>query len=240
MSLYVGTSGWAYKAWKPDFYPAALPESKFLEHYARTLGACEINATFYRSQSPKTFARWRDAAPDGFRYAIKVHRAITHAKVLAPDKEKRGFIDAFAESVSILGPRLGAFLLDFPAHRKRDDYALDALLSALPERVARAFELRHPSWNSQEVMQKIAAANGTVCVSERDGAVPNHLPEGPIAYVRLRHGAYSGTARAGWKELLASEAASRDVYIFAKHEGSAASDPYGGVGLASWLHGSAG
>ncbi|MBA2312649.1 MAG: DUF72 domain-containing protein, partial [Actinobacteria bacterium] len=119
-------------------------------------------------------------------------------------------------------------------------HALDALLSALPQGVARAFELRHPSWHSQEVIQKIADANGTVCVSERDGAVPNRLPPGPIAYVRLRHGAYSETARAGWKELLVSEAASRDVYIFAKHEGSAALDPYGGVGLASWLHGSAG
>ncbi|MDQ4094763.1 MAG: DUF72 domain-containing protein, partial [Actinomycetota bacterium] len=71
MTLFVGTSGWAYREWKPDFYPAELPQARFLAHYGRQLSACEINATFYRLQSESTFTKWATAVPDDFRYSIK-------------------------------------------------------------------------------------------------------------------------------------------------------------------------
>ena len=56
MSLHIGTSGWAYPEWKPAFYPAGLPQSRFLAHYSAELTSCEINATFYRLQSESTAA----------------------------------------------------------------------------------------------------------------------------------------------------------------------------------------
>src|SRR5687768_17027565 len=104
--LYVGTSGWAYKEWKPDFYPEKLPQKKFLEHYGTQLSACEINATFYRRQSDETFIRWRDAVPDDFRFAVKAHRGISYTLDLSMHEGKVEHIAGFRDSIAILGKKL--------------------------------------------------------------------------------------------------------------------------------------
>src|SRR3989442_1605368 len=67
MALYVGTSGWAYSEWRGSFYPAGLPAKSFLDHYGRTLTACEVNATLYRIQSEASMARCAGAGPDRIR-----------------------------------------------------------------------------------------------------------------------------------------------------------------------------
>jgi uncharacterized protein YecE (DUF72 family) len=235
MTLYVGTSGWAYKEWKPDFYPQDLPQARFLEHYGSVLRACEINATFYRLQEPGTFARWAAQTPESFRFATKAHRRLTHGKSIAPDSEGRSFLQTFLQSVGTLGPRLGVVLFQFPPFRARDDDALEGLLKSLPAGTSYAFEFRHESWSAPEIAAHIAAAGGTVCLSETTGAAPETLPDGPIAYVRLRAERYSPEARAAWLELLEHEAEERNVFAFTKHEGIPAGDPFGGVGLAEWL-----
>jgi uncharacterized protein YecE (DUF72 family) len=232
---YIGTSGWAYPEWKPGFYPPDVSRARFLEHYSARLTACEINATFYRLQSDATVNRWSAATPESFRFATKAHRGLTHARSIAPDEEKRGLLDNFLKSISILGPRLGAVLFQFPPYRRRNDADLARLLEALPAGTAYAFEFRHDSWNDPEIGERISAAGATVCVSDTAGEVPEELPPGPIAYVRLRGDRYTDETRARWLELLKRTAKERDVYAFAKHEGIPAGDPYGGVGLAQWL-----
>jgi uncharacterized protein YecE (DUF72 family) len=235
MSLHVGTSGWAYKEWRPEFYPADLAQTRFLEHYGRRLSACEINATFYRLQKDATCVRWAEATPHAFRFSIKAHRRLTHRRTLAPDSETRSYLDTFLKSVAILGERLGTVLFQFPPYRHRDDDALDAFLEALPAEIPYAFEFRHESWVSPDIERRISAAGATVCVSDKTGVVPNALPPGPIGYVRLRAERYDIDSRARWLTLLNEEARNRHVYAFAKHEGIPASDRFGGVGLASWL-----
>ncbi len=233
--LYVGTSGWAYREWKPDFYPGDMPQSRFLEHYSSALTACEINATFYRMQSPTTFEKWSNATPESFRFTTKAHRGLTHSRTLSPDGDRRSFLDAWLASVRRLEARLGAMLFQLPPYRRRDDDALGALLAALPSGTRAAFEFRHESWDDDVVAKTIAEAGGTVCISNTTGDVPESLPPGPLAYVRLRTERYSPEARAGWLELLQREAAERDVFAFAKHEGIPAADEFGGIGLARWL-----
>lgn len=235
MSLHVGTSGWAYKEWRPDFYPPGLPQDRFLEHYASVLGACEVNATHYRVQGEAAVARWAAAVPPGFRFAAKAHRRLTHARALPPHEGGDAFLARFLESLAPLGDRLGAVLLQFPPTRRRDDGALADLLACLPPGLPVALEFRHESWDDPAVGERIAAHGGTVCVSDRDGAVLERLPEGPLAYVRLRGDAYSPEARDAWLALLRREAEGRPVYVFAKHEGVPAGDPFAGVGLAQWL-----
>lgn len=234
MPLYVGTSGWAYPEWKPGFYPDGLPRARWLQHYSSVLGACEINATFYRVQKHDTFAKWVEGTSPGFRFVTKAHRGLSHSKSVAPTEDKQGLLEAFLGSIAALGDRLGTVLFQFPPYRRRDDDALAALIDALPPRNY-AFEFRHESWDHDEVRALIAERGGTVCVSETEGKVPAALPPGPLAYVRMRSDRYSEQARAAWRELLAAEAAQRDVYAFAKHEGIPADDPYGGVGMAAWL-----
>jgi uncharacterized protein YecE (DUF72 family) len=237
VSLHVGTSGWAYREWRPAFYPEGLPQDRFLAHYAATLGACEINATFYRLQSEATVARWAAETPAGFRFAAKAHRRLTHTRVLPPAAGGREFLERFLESLAPLGDRLGAVLLQLPPNRERDDAALAGLLACLPPGLPTAVEFRHDSWRAPEVEEAVAAAGGTVCVSETAGAVLDRLPPGPLAYVRLRADRYTPEAREAWRALLEREAAGRPVFAFAKHEGIDAGDPFGGGGLAEWLAG---
>lgn len=239
MSLFVGTSGWAYREWKPEFYPQDLPQARFLEHYSHSLTACEVNATFYRLQSEDTFAKWSALTPESFRFTTKAHRRLTHGKTIAPtDDDQRSFLEAYLRSVSKLGDRLGVVLFQLPPYRRRDDDALDALLAALsssPVRPAWAFEFRHESWATPDIEAKLAAVGATVCISNTDGTTPASLPGGPIAYARLRTERYTEEQRSAWAELLRREAKERPVYAFAKHEGIPAGDRYGGIGLAEWL-----
>lgn len=235
VSLHVGTSGWAYKEWKPAFYPADVPQDRFLEHYGSVLGACEVNATFYRLQSESTVTRWASATPASFRFAVKAHRRLTHTRAMAWNDDERAFLAQFVESVVPLGERLGPMLLQYPPTRQRDDSGLAAVLDALPDGLAFAVEFRHDSWVNAGVFARIADRGGTICISETAGAVLDDLPPGPFAYVRLRADRYSADARDGWLDLLRREAAERPVYAFAKHEGIPAGDPFGGIGLAEWL-----
>ena len=235
VSLHVGTSGWAYREWKPAFYPEGLPQDGFLTYYAGVLTACEINATHYRVQSEAAVARWAQATPPGFRFAAKAHRRLTHTRALPPAEGGDAFLERFLDSLAPLGTRLGAVLIQFPPSRRRDDQALEAFLGCLPPGLPVALEFREDSWDRPEVRERIAAAGGTVCVSETAGQVLPSLPPGPLGYVRLRAERYSDEARRGWRELLEREADDRPVYAFAKHEGIPAGDPYGGVGLAEWL-----
>ncbi len=238
MARYIGTSGWAYREWKPAFYPEDLPQDRFLEHYARRLSACEINATFYRLQPATSMRKWAAATPAAFRFAVKAHRRITHGGKIAAEAD---FLGAFLRSVAPLEEKLGAVLFQFPPQKRRADAELDRLLAELgraadaARRPAWAFEFRHASWAGPAVAERIERAGGAVCFAETEGCVPERLPAGAIAYVRLRAERYEPAARDGWRALLQREAAARDVYAFAKHEGVPAGDPFAGVGLAEWL-----
>ena len=107
---------------------------------------------------------------------------------------------------------LGAVLFQFPPYRRRNDADLARLLEALPAGTSYAFEFRHDSWSDPEIPEVIAAAGATVCVSDTAGEVPEELPPGPIAYVRLRGDRYTDETRARWLELLKRTAKERDVY----------------------------
>jgi uncharacterized protein YecE (DUF72 family) len=130
-------------------------------------------------------------------------------------------------------------LFQFPPFVKRDDDAIGKLLDALPDELRFACEFRDESWVDPQIAERIAAAGGTACYADYEGAVPARLPAGRIAYIRLRSPSYSDEQRQGWLELLHSESSERDVYAFAKHEGVPAGNPYAGVGLAEWLVGQA-
>ncbi|MDH3226229.1 MAG: DUF72 domain-containing protein [Thermoleophilia bacterium] len=234
MAAHIGTSGWAYKEWKPDFYPQDLPQRLFLQHYSSVLTGCEINATFYRLQAESTVSRWAEETPEDFRFAAKMHRRLTHGRDLAEDESWFAFLDQFMAQLEPLEDRLGALLVQFPPTRQRDDAALARLLNALPDGMPHAVEFRHESWFDPAVTERVTKA-GTVCFADTTGAVPASLPPGPLAYVRLRGEHYDDDQREGWHRLIGREAESRPVLVFAKHEGVPAGDPRCGVGLAQWL-----
>jgi uncharacterized protein YecE (DUF72 family) len=235
VSLYVGTSGWAYGEWRGSFYPAGLPQSGFLEHYGRTLTACEVNATFYRIQAAPSVARWAASVPDRFRFAVKAHRRLSYRKQLPADEATELFVHEFLESLAPLGDRLGCLLIQVPPFLERDDSGLARLLDLLPRDLRFACEFHHSSWDTAAVADLLAGEGGTVCVRESEGTAPRALPPGELAYVRLKGTRYADPDRDALLALLVRESRDRDVYVFARHKDVPADDPHTGLGLAQWL-----
>jgi uncharacterized protein YecE (DUF72 family) len=235
MALHVGTSGWAYPEWRGEFYPPGLPQAQFLSFYGEALGACEVNATFYRAQSASTFERWAAAVPPEFRFTVKAHRRLTYKRQLAPDAAAEAVTREFLASLAPLGDKLGCVLLQVPEFVERDDAALAGLLDVLPADTRFALELQHGSWQAPEVEAMAAERGGTVCIREEAGASLPSLPPGPLAYVRLKGEHYDDAARNGLRELFGREAGDREVYVFARHKDVPAGDPHTGLGLARWL-----
>src|SRR4051812_27341072 len=90
----IGCSGWQYKHWRGDFYPSDLPQSRWLEFYSERFDTVEINNTFYRLPEAGAFTEWRRRAPNGFEYAVKASRFLTHMKKLKdPDEPIERFFD---------------------------------------------------------------------------------------------------------------------------------------------------
>jgi uncharacterized protein YecE (DUF72 family) len=235
VALYVGTSGWSYPEWRGSFYPDRLPQSGFLGFYGENLTACEVNATFYRSQSRAALERWAAAVPSTFRFTTKAHRRLTYRRKLEPDPEVGGFVREFTDSLQPLGDRLGSVLLQIPEFIERDDAALARLIDLLPAEMPFACEFLHPSWESPDVPGLLAERGGTVCLREEEGIVPDALAPGPLAYVRLKGMHYDDEAREALRELFEREAVNRDVYVFARHKEVPADDSHTGLGLARWL-----
>src|SRR5450631_2525306 len=143
--LYVGTSGWAYPSWKPDFYPAKLPQKNFLRHYAGALNTVEVNFTFRQLVKETTVQKWIAETPAGFRFGVKAHQVITHIKRL---KKTEDFVPRFLATIEPLAAagKLGPVLFQLPPNLKADEALLKDFLAILPRTVPAAFEFRHASW----------------------------------------------------------------------------------------------
>ena len=165
--LYIGCMGWQEKDWIGSVYPAETKSPDMLSHYARRFSAVEVDSTFYGRPRESTVVQWRDAAPDAFRFALKVSREVTH---------KKHFEDAgqsftwFVDRARLLGPRLGALLLqcgaDFrssPANKTRLYTFLD---EHLPPDVNVALELRHRDWYDDALFEAARSQRFALAATE--------------------------------------------------------------------------
>ena len=217
-TLFAGTSGFAYAAWKPGFYPARLPANQFLKHYAHRLSAVEINYTFRRLPSAGTLQTWVEATPPGFVFAVKANQRITHILRL------KNAGDATALFLKMIDPlrtsrRLGPILFQLPPQLKCDVGLLRNYLDLLPQGMRYAFEFRHESWLADEVYDALRERNISLCVAESEKLEVPEVITADFVYYRLRKPSYTEqdvdaiAARA--KDLLAG---GRDLYLMFKHE----------------------
>ena len=126
----IGVSGWTYAPWRGRFYPKGMPHNQELAHASSVFPSIEINGTFYSMQRPDTFARWAEATPDDFVFAVKGPRFLTHMKRLnEPVAPLANFI---ASGPLRLGPKLGPILWQLPPSFRFDRAKLDAFFSLLP------------------------------------------------------------------------------------------------------------
>jgi len=141
--IRIGISGWRYAGWRGDFYPKGLRQADELRFASRHFDTIEINGTHYSLQRPEFFARWYDETPDGFVFAVKGSRFITHLKQLR-DVETP-LANFFASGILRLEEKLGPFLWQFAPRFRFDAEKLDGFLSLLPRdtEAATALACRH-------------------------------------------------------------------------------------------------
>jgi uncharacterized protein YecE (DUF72 family) len=186
---HVGSSGFSYPTWKPDFYPAGTPQREFLRFYAERLNSVELNTTGYRLPEEEQFRRWAEETPDGFRFAVKMPH---------PNR-----LRAFTERARILGEKLGPVRI--VVQQARDDVFLARLLDSLDPALQWALDLRHESW--------AGAKTGRAVVVNALGG------DAPFRYLRLREPPYDDPELREWanrvRPLLADGI---EVYAYFKHE----------------------
>ena len=215
----VGTSGWLYPHWRGDFYPRKLPQRLELPYLAERLHTVEINGTFYSLTRPAIVTAWRRSVPDGFVFAVKGSRYITH--MLKLRNFEHPLANFFASGLLLLGRSLGPILWQLPPQLPWDEARARAFFDALPrdiaaaERWARrhdqrttgraalrapdgrgdlirhAIEIRHPSWLSDAALALLREMNIALVAADTAGHHPLTLERtADFSYVRL-HGATS-------------------------------------------------
>lgn len=188
--IRVGTSGWRFEDWAGSFYPLRVPKSQWLEYYAARFSVGEVNSTYYRIPSVRSFVAMADKTPQDFQFLVKVHGDVTHVRRNPHDSMK-----ALQTAVSPLktAGKLSGFLSQFPAGFRFDSKNLDYVrgLTELLEGVRLCVEFRHVSWDNPEAKAAIQEAQMT-WVAADEPEIKHLMPRtmiltGDTFYLRL-HG----------------------------------------------------
>jgi uncharacterized protein YecE (DUF72 family) len=137
--VHIGISGWRYGPWRGTFYPEKLAQARELEYASRKLDTIEINGSFYSLQTPASYRSWRDATPDGFVFAVKGGRFITHLKRLRDCAAP--LANFFGSGVLALQDKLGPVLWQLPPSLKFDAALIEEFFALLPRTTAAAAAL---------------------------------------------------------------------------------------------------
>src|SRR5436309_13722815 len=117
MKVRAGTSGYSYKEWKGNFYPADLPTTGMLAYYAKQLSTVEINNTFYRMATARMLLGWAEQVPDGFAFVLKAPRRISHAKRLKGAQEDIAYL---VHAMAALGSNRAPLVFQTPPSSRHD------------------------------------------------------------------------------------------------------------------------
>lgn len=222
MRVAIGTSGYAYPAWKGRFYPPDLPARKFLPFYASRFGTVELNNTFYKMPSAKLVQAWADEAPAGFVFAVKAPQRITHFKRLVECDEPMGEL---FRAIAPLGKKLGPILFQLPPNLKKDLPRLRAFLGALPKRCRAAFEFRHPSWLDDDTFDALHDAGVALCIADSEKLSTPVVATAKWGYLRLRREDYRKSDIRKWGNRISTQKW-KDAFVYFKHEDTATGPAY--------------
>jgi uncharacterized protein YecE (DUF72 family) len=218
--IRIGTSGWHYQHWRGPFYPQGCSAPKMLEHYIGQFDTVEINNSFYKLPNPETFSCWREQTPEGFCFAVKASRFITHNKKL---KEPENALENFLPRAELLGEKLGPVLFQLPPKWNVNVERLDTFLSVLPHGKNRryAFEFRNPTWLVPEVYDVLRRHNAAFCIFDLAGFETPHEITADWTYIRLHgpggkyQGSYSASKLREWAaRITAWTRKLRAIYVY--------------------------
>lgn len=185
--IRIGIGGWVFEPWRGTFYPDGLAQKRELEYASSKLTSIEVNGTYYGSQKPESFRKWRDETPDGFVFALKGPRFATNRRVLA---EAGSSIERFFESgVTELKEKLGPLNWQFAPTKKFDAEDFAAFLALLPKKIdglkiRHAVEVRHDSFKCAEFIA-LARQHEVAVVIAGDSDYPMIADvTAPFVYIR--------------------------------------------------------
>lgn len=214
---YIGTSGWNYNHWVDVFYPKGLPSKKWLEFYAQYFDTVEINFSFYRLPERETFEKWRNESPEGFTFAVKASRYLTHQKRLKDPKEP---LERIINNARGLCEKLGPILYQLPPSFKIDLERLQSFLELLPKDLRHVMEFRNPSWQVDEVFNLLKEYSVGYCIMSAPGLPRIIKATAPFAYIRMHSGGietegnYEEPMLEWWAEQVKEMLENVDVYVY--------------------------
>ena len=216
--IWVGTSGYVYRHWRKGvFYPTGLKIRDELSYYASRFRTVELNNPFYRLPTAEMFSRWRDATPEGFQFAVKASRFITHIKRLRDTADE---IELFMSRAGELGPKLGPVLFQLPPNQQVDLARLQEFLPLLESGQRWVLEFRHPSWHTKEVYRLLAQYGVALCIPVGGGLAPDRVTTADFSYIRMHRGQQPGGGftpaelRAWSARLQALSSVGKDGYMY--------------------------
>ncbi len=187
-AIRVGIGGWTFEPWRKNFYPADLPHSRELEYASRQLTAIEVNGTYYSSQKPETFAKWRDETPDDFVFSLKASRFATNRRVLAEAGES---IERFVHSgIAELAHKLGPIVWQFAPTKRFDPVDFEAFLKLLPSKVderplRHVLDVRHDSFKSPDYLALARRCRAATVFTDSDEYPSFADVTGDFVYTRM-------------------------------------------------------
>ncbi|WP_132053594.1 DUF72 domain-containing protein [Pseudocnuella soli] len=220
---HIGCSGFSYKEWKDRFYPKGLPAGKWFEYYCTQFNTLELNVTFYRFPQLGMLQGWDRRSPEGFLFAAKAPRVVTHLKKM---KNAHTEVDDFYKVLRLgLGEKLGAVLFQLPPSFVYSEEALENIIQHMRHDFVNVVEFRHESWWQSEVWETLQHNNIVVSGTSYPG-LPDAFPQGqPIGYYRLHgvpHLYHSPYADVYLKKIGNQMAQSKEAFVFFDNTASGA------------------
>jgi uncharacterized protein YecE (DUF72 family) len=245
--IRAGVGGWTFEPWRGVFYPKGLRQADELEYASRKLTAIEINGTYYSTFKPDSWAKWRAATPDGFKFSVKASRFCTNRKVLGDMGQS---MEVFLNQGLVeLGDRLGPVLWQFMGTKKFDPDDFEDFLKLLPDKLQglplrHVVEPRHASFKDPAFLALCRKHEVAIALADHETypLIPDITTD--FVYARLQTGsddvetAYPSGQIDDWARRLETFAAGgapqdlpsvdaattpprqpRDVYAFIIHEG---------------------
>ena len=218
-SVRIGCSGWNYDDWRGRLYPEGLGKPRWLRRYAEEFDTVEVNSTFYRLASRDAVARWVEDTPDGFVFAAKASRYLTHVRRL---REIGQGVERYYERIQPLvdSGKLGPIVWQLPANFRRDDEVLAGALEQHPPG-RHCFEFRHESWFTRDVYDLLRDHGAALVIGDH--------PKWPFqareltadwTLVRLHHGRrgrrgnYSPAEIEEWARRIAQWRRRAEVFVY--------------------------
>lgn len=226
IKITVGCSGFYNRQWKGIFYPEDMPSKEWFNYYCQHFNTYEINATFYKFPTLRVMQNWYKKAPEGFTYAVKVPKTITHIKKFEDCKDE---VEQFYSVVNEgLADKLGCILFQLPPGFSYSEERLHIIISSLNPKFKNVVEFRNESWWRQDVYDAFAVHNITFCTVNYPKLPVKVITTAAIGYVRLHgnlklfYSEYNEVELAELQEDILAQGTLSEVFVYFNNTASSA------------------